>query len=148
MPYPRTPMQKIKRMLALKAAGLGVREIARAVGRSPDTVSVYLRRAQDAGIGWPLPEDATDDELARRLAPPQRAGVGPQFVVPDFKAMRSALAAHKGMRLQILHETYVDEHGERAYSYSRYCELHANLRGPDYYQPNRNDTDPEGDTAC
>lgn len=33
-------MQKVRRMLELKAAGLGVREIARAVGSSPDTVSV------------------------------------------------------------------------------------------------------------
>lgn len=38
------------------AANMSIRAIARAVETSLSTVGDYVRRAQVAGLGWPLPE--------------------------------------------------------------------------------------------
>lgn len=46
------------------------REIALAIGTSPTTVGQYLRRAREAGIGYPLPEGLDDAAIESRLFPP------------------------------------------------------------------------------
>lgn len=44
-------------------------EIARAISASPTTVGQYLRRAREAGIGYPLPADLDEAALESRLFP-------------------------------------------------------------------------------
>ena len=46
------------------------REIAQAIGVSPTTIGMYLRRAREAGIGYPLPEGVDDAAIETRLFPP------------------------------------------------------------------------------
>ena len=71
MPNTRLPMRKITEVLRLYGNGrLSKREIARAIGISRSTVSEYLRRAQAAGLGWPLPPELTEQGLERLLFPP------------------------------------------------------------------------------
>jgi transposase len=112
-------------MLELRSRGVGVREIARAVGVSPDTASVHLRRAEAAGVEWPLPDGMGDADLARLLGPPQAPAREERFVMPDFAKVWADKRSHKGMTLQTLHERHVDEVGvEHAYSYNRYRELY------------------------
>ena len=50
-------MRKIQEILRLRyALGLGQRQIARSCSIAQATVHEYLKRAQAAGITWPLPE--------------------------------------------------------------------------------------------
>ena len=79
MPAKRLSMRKIREVLRLKwAAGMSNRRIAASCGVSRPTVSEYLRRAESAGLGWPLPADMGDVRLERLLfpPPPDLAGFG------------------------------------------------------------------------
>ena len=50
-------MRKVREVLRLHyVAGLSGRAIARSLKLSPVTVKRYIRRAEEAGLGWPLPE--------------------------------------------------------------------------------------------
>ena len=67
MAQERLTMRKIKEILRLKyEAGLSNRAIAGACKISNSTVGEYLRRAEAAGIGWPLGE-LSEDELYQKL---------------------------------------------------------------------------------
>ena len=73
MPQERLTMRKIKEILRLKyEAGLSNRAIAGACNISNSTVGEYLRRAEAAGIGWPLGE-LGEDEIYQKMfgEPPQ-----------------------------------------------------------------------------
>ncbi len=60
-------MRKVKDVLRLKwGKGLSERKIARTCGIARSTVAEYLRRAQTAGLAWPLPDDL--DEAGFRSA--------------------------------------------------------------------------------
>ena len=90
MPKERLSVVKIKEVLRLKfAAGLSNRQIAASCGASHSTIGQYLRRAEEAGIGWPLPEELSETELEQRLfAQPQRlAAKSPPRRVPDWAAL-------------------------------------------------------------
>lgn len=64
----RLPMRKIKEALRLKhQCRLSRRQIAGSLDISRSTVADYIDRAEQAGIGWPLPEGLSDQELERRL---------------------------------------------------------------------------------
>ena len=58
MPAKRLSMRKIKEVLRLKwVSGLSNRQIAASCGIGRPTVSEYLRRAELAGLRWPLSDD-------------------------------------------------------------------------------------------
>jgi transposase len=68
MPKERLSIVTIKEVLRLKyAVGLSNRQIAASGGVSHSTIAQYLRRAQEAGLTWPLPEGLSDTELEQRL---------------------------------------------------------------------------------
>ena len=69
MAQSRLPMRKIRDVLRLSAAGLSKRQIAASLGIGPTAAGACLRRAREAGISWPLPEDLGDAALERRLYP-------------------------------------------------------------------------------
>lgn len=61
-------MRKTKEVLRLRfELGLGQRQIARSYGMGLGTVHQYLERAAAAGIGWPLPEGLSEEELEAKL---------------------------------------------------------------------------------
>jgi len=61
-------MRKTKEVLRLRfELGLGQRQIARSCGVGLGTVHDYLERAAAAGIGWPLPEGWSEEELEAKL---------------------------------------------------------------------------------
>ena len=63
-------MRKVREVLRLHyAAGLSTRAIARSLKVSPATVGKYIRRAEEQGLSWPLPEPLDDAALERRLFP-------------------------------------------------------------------------------
>src|SRR5262244_1400808 len=67
MPRQRLSMRQIHEVLRLKwAAGLSERQIARSLGLSRPTVAAYVRRAQMAGVSWPLPDEIDAATLDQR----------------------------------------------------------------------------------
>lgn len=61
-------MRQIKELLRLKHEhGLSVREIARSCGLPVSTAGDYLKRAESAGLSWPLPEELTEAQLLDKL---------------------------------------------------------------------------------
>ena len=80
-------MRKVHLVLRLFfAAGLSIRAISRSIKASPSTVGDYIRRAEVAGLTWPLPTGMDESALEARLFPsvpsqtvtlPGRCPIGP-----------------------------------------------------------------------
>ena len=72
-------MRKLKEVLRLRhELGLGQRQIARSCSIGQGTVYEYLKRAEAAGVTWPLPEGWEDRQLEAALfggtpRPPKRS---------------------------------------------------------------------------
>ena len=66
----RKSMRKVREVLRLaQEAGLNQRQVARSLSLSPTTVGEYLRRAETAGLSWPLPPELDEAQLEARLYP-------------------------------------------------------------------------------
>ena len=64
-------MRKIRETLRLHFDNrLGQRPIARCLDIFRTTIGDYLRRAEAAGLSWPLPDFLTDQQLSQQLFPP------------------------------------------------------------------------------
>src|SRR4029079_4517033 len=90
------------------------------------TVGEYLRRAEAAGLTWPLPADLTDAELERRLFPPAEAIDPTERPLPDWEVVHRELR-RKGVTLLLLWEEYRAA-APKASGYSRFCELYQEWR--------------------
>lgn len=120
-------MRKIKEVLRLKYdQGLGDRKIARSVGVSHSTVGEYVRRAEEAGLSWPLPEGMDDGALEARLFPPAPPA-SVERPLPDWATVRRELSG-KGTTLQLLWLEYKAEHPD-GYQYSQFCALYRKWEG-------------------
>ena len=92
MPAKRLSMRKIKEVLRLKwERGLSNRQIAAACSVSRPAVSEYLRRATEAGLSWPLPEDLDGARLEQLLFPPPPALPAQARGVPDWHQIHEEL---------------------------------------------------------
>ena len=68
MPARRLLMKKIREVLRLKyERGLSHRAIAQACAIGVGTVTLYLQRTSQLGLGWPLPAALDDAALEARL---------------------------------------------------------------------------------
>ena len=86
MPAERIGMRDAREIIRLKSSGVSTHEIARRLGTARSTVRETLKRAETAGLVWPLPVDMTDAALeaalygepAQQTGPPApgRAGLG------------------------------------------------------------------------
>lgn len=122
----RLPMRKIEEVLRLKhACGLSNREIARAGHIAHSTVRDYLRRAEAAGIGWPLPLNMTEADLEARLFPPKQVPADAQRPAPDCEHIHEELRAHADVNLT-RHQLWVEykEAHPDGYEYSQFCEYY------------------------
>lgn len=113
-------MRKIQEVLRLHfACDRSNREIAEVVGIGRATVSDYLRRAKETGIGWPLPEGMTEPTLEARLFPP----LPPSKVArpePDWATVHRELG-RKGVTLELLWQEYREQFPD-GYQYSAFCQ--------------------------
>jgi len=117
----RVPMRKLRHILKLKyESDLNHRSIARACGIGVGTVSLYVKRAETAGLRWPLPSDLDDTTLEAILFPhaPPSSVTHPK---PDFSWMHQELR-RPGVTLQLLWEEYQGDH-QGGYRYSQFCKL-------------------------
>ncbi|MEO2175969.1 MAG: IS21 family transposase [bacterium] len=87
---------------------------------SVGSVNQYLTRAEQAGIGWPLPVEMDLAALVKALFPDQPVTHRKGFIVPDWSSVQNELR-YKGVTKQLLWEEYCQRHPHSAYSYSQYC---------------------------
>ncbi len=119
-------MRKIREVLRLHhEMGAKQREIASACNIAPSSVHEYLRRAERAGIGWPVSEDCSDVRLeellfARHEQPALRR-------TPDWKAVQRELAK-KNMTLTVVWEDYKKENPD-GFERSQFCHLFREWEG-------------------
>lgn len=129
MPRGRLPMRKTREILRLLwDQGCSARAVAASLGVSPTTVGHTERRAREAGLCWPLPEDLDDAQLEAKLYPLDASKKADARPLPEFERIFTELKT-KGVTLELLWHEYRTEHGEAGYSYSRFCELYARWRG-------------------
>jgi len=124
----RLPMRKIKDVLRLHAAGLSARQIAVSVGVGRSTVAEYLRRAEVAQLGWPLPDGLCEEGLEQRLFPPVLALTERLFSEPDWAVFHRELR-RPGVTLSLLWEEYRGTHPDDGYGYSAFCEHYRRWAG-------------------
>jgi len=122
----RLSMRKIREVLRLHAQGWARRQIARSVGVAHSTIREYLRRAEAAGLSWPLPPDLTDSELEARLFPPPK----PSTVLrplPVWSEVNQELRK-KGVTLQLVWLEYKEQYPD-GLQYSQFCERFRQWKG-------------------
>jgi hypothetical protein len=106
-------MRRIKEVLRLKyELGLGQRQIARSCSIGQATVNDYLRRAEAAGLRWPLTEEWDDDRIERQLFGKRHEPSAPplQRTPPDFPSIHDQLRQHRHLTLQLLWVEYRQAH--------------------------------------
>jgi transposase len=120
MPRPHIAMRKIREMLRLRLGeGLSLRQVSASLQIPFTTVCDHLRRAEEAGLTWPIPE-FSDEELEELLfAKP--ALPGQRRVVPDWSKVHSELR-RKGVTLMLLWLEYRESHPDDGLGYSQFCE--------------------------
>ena len=102
MPARRLLVRKIREVLRLKhERGLSHRAIAQACAIGVGTVSLYLQRTAQRGLGWPLPAELDDAVLEARLF--RRAAPAHDRVRPDCAYIHRELK-RDGVTLQLLWE--------------------------------------------
>jgi transposase len=124
MSQERLTLRKIREILRLKEeVGLSNRAIARASKMSNSTVGEYLRRAQAANLGWPLPEGISEEELYGKLFPEDAQADEPERPLPDWEYIQSELKK-KSVTLKLLWIEYQGEHQDQHYKYTQFCEYY------------------------
>ena len=118
----RLSVRKIREVLRLKAeGGLSDRQVAGAIGISPSTVADVVRRAQVAGLSWPLAEGMGHEELEELLYP--RGASEKTRPLPDMKYLHAELA-RPHVTLALLWEEYAAQHPDDHYSYPQLARIY------------------------
>ncbi len=121
-------MRQIQEILRLKHQNqLSVREIARSCGLPTSTVGDYLKRAEVAGISWPVPEGQSEKELLQLLIAQPVTGTDRCAALPDWPYIHKELG-RKAVTLLLLWQEYRQVQPE-GYGYSRFCELYQRWAG-------------------
>lgn len=126
MPAERLSMRKVREVLRLLAKRQSVRQMARSLGMPRTTVRDYLRRADAAGLSWPLPDDLDDQALENRLfvQPEDHRALRP---LPDWTFLHNELRK-KHVTLALLWDEYKHQNPE-GYQYSQFCDLYRRWAG-------------------
>jgi len=109
-------MEQLKQIFQLKDDGVPIREIARRIGISRNSVRKYLLRLHDTGIG------CTDKALADNAYHNEkqlRDAVRMEQLIQHLQNAKTELAK-TGVTRQLLWSEYVSQHPD-GYSYSQYC---------------------------
>jgi transposase len=123
MAQERLTMRKIGEVLRLKwECGLSNRAIARSCSISHSTVGEYLRRAQEAGLSWPLPADLGEDTLFELLFPSSAQSSSRVILAPDWSLIHTELRK-QGVTLRLLWVEYREAQPD-GYGYSQFCALY------------------------
>jgi transposase len=123
MPAERIGMRDAREIIRLKFSSVSTHEIARRLNMARSTVRETLKRADGAGLSWPLPEGMNDEGLEAALYASRRSKRGHRRIEePDWAGVRRELK-RKHVTLLILWDEYIAAN-PGGYSYSRFCELY------------------------
>ena len=123
MSQERLSLRKISEVLRLKwACNLSSRMIGRSCQISHSTVSEYLKRAEAAGLKWPLPEGLDEDSLYRLLFREKVSDSPAMRVLPDWEQIHQELKK-RNVTLRLLCTEYREDHPD-GYGYSQFCDLY------------------------
>lgn len=117
-------MRRVREILRHRfEESLGHKAISYRVGAAPSTVRETLRRAEAAGLSWPLGNEITDAVLEAALYRANGTKTGHRrSVEPDWSYVHRELK-RKHVTLQILWDEYIERHPD-GYRYSRFCDLY------------------------
>jgi len=116
------PVRKVREVLRLKfELGLENRQIARSCSIPHSSVANYLKRAEAAGLTWPLPSGFDEAVLDTKLFPIISANR--EIPPPDFASMHGQLLRHKYLTLELLWQEYKKDNPDGC-QYSWFCELY------------------------
>ena len=110
-------MRKIREILRLRFAGLSPRQIAASLGHALSTIQECLRRAAQASLSWPLPEDLDDARLEALLYPKQPRAI--EIPAPDFAQIQRELS-RPGVTRLLLWQEYKAQHPD-GLQYTAFC---------------------------
>jgi transposase len=115
-------MRKIKEVLRLRfECGLSLNAIARALELSKGAVSKYDALARAAQLDWSSIQLLDEEQLAKRLLPPQAIGPSQSAFAPiDFIWVHRELQK-KGLTLQLLWGEYCEAATQKPYGYTSFC---------------------------
>ena len=119
----RLDMLKARKILRLKhQVGLSLREIGQSCSCGKTTVSEILKRAESAGIAWPI--ELNDKQLISLLYPPiEKEGLPPE---PDIEYIFYEMKK-KGVTLMLLWEEYKEKHPDGV-MYTQFCERYRRFK--------------------
>jgi transposase len=121
-------MRHIREVLRLKwVGGLSDRKIAQSLRISRPTVAEYARRAQAAGLSWPLPPSLDDLALEQRLFATTHTPSAPRCPPPDWPQVHRELR-RKGVTLFLLWQEYKAVTPEGV-QYSQFCAAYRQWAG-------------------
>src|SRR6202166_2042390 len=85
-------MRGAREIIRLKSSSVSTHEIARRLGLARSTVRETLKRAEGAGLSWPLPEDMNDEALEAALYASRRSKRGHRRIEePDWACVHREL---------------------------------------------------------
>ena len=119
MPAKRLSMRKIKEVLRLKADGMSQRQIAMSCGISRGTVLNMVRRAEQAGVRWPLPKSMSEEALESKLYPPLKSSPDEVRPAPDWPEVYRQMK-RKSVILYLLWQESRTTH-PTGYQYTWFC---------------------------
>lgn len=109
-------------ILRLAAKQLSQEKIACSVGSSKKTVNRILRLAKERGRSWPLPDEQTNDVLAKVFSKPPKVTQTNRYL-PDFERIHRELQ-HAGVNKKLLWTEYLEEcrlKNQLGLKYSQFC---------------------------
>jgi len=128
MPQERLTVRKIREILRLKwECQLSERVVARSCRTSHSTVGDYVKRAETAGLKWPLPEELSDNQLYGLLFPRTEQLTPKTTPMPDWEKVHLELCK-KGVTLRLLWMEYLEKYPQ-GYCYSQFCQLYRHWAG-------------------
>jgi transposase len=129
VPAERITMRDAREIIRLKFSSVSTHEIARRLGMARSTVRETLKRTENAGLSWPLPEDMSDGALEAALYASRRSKRGHRRIEePDWASVHRELK-RKHVTLLILWDEYIAAN-PGGYSYSRYVAARLMWRKP------------------
>ena len=99
-------MTDYREILRLRSLGINHSQIALSMGISRQTVVTVLQRAGVLHVDWQTAEGISDQELARRLFPPNEGKI--EYKMPDYAYIHREMAK-PGMTQQLLWFEYYDQ---------------------------------------
>ncbi|MCI0463753.1 MAG: IS21 family transposase [Gemmataceae bacterium] len=117
-------MHKAREVLRLKFdCRLSNRKIGRACGIDRDTVGMYLKRSEKAGLRWPFPPELSDADIEARLFPKPTQPAGTQRPLPDCQYVYDQLRDYKSLNLTLM-QLWIEYKGRHpdGFQYTQFCE--------------------------